>query len=176
LDIGIGLFLSVWIGLWFGVEAKFWFLLFGIGAILAPDLDVPVYVLIKRRIENRTIHKHREILHYPLPFLAVTPAIYFWLGLPASRLWFYAILCHFIHDSVDDDGWGIQWFWPFSKKFFMLTKHSDNMVFEEKERENLAKKHADPNWLRNTVKGKENIWHSAILILGLFCAFLWLLF
>lgn len=171
LDMGIGLLLSFGIGICFGIESKIWFSLAGVGFALAPDLDTLFYLLVKKRIEKRIIYKHREILHFPLIFCFVTPVFCFWLGFPYALLWLTAILCHFIHDSVDDDGWGIQWFWPFSKNYFMITKYSPKIIFTQKEREKLAEKHADPDWWK-----KENFRHSVCLGFGLASIFFWLFY
>lgn len=169
LDIGVGLLLSFGIGIYFGIEGKFWFSLAGVGAVLAPDIDTCVYILLKRRIEKRIIYKHREILHFPLIFGLMTPGFYFWLDFPHALLWLVAILWHFVHDSIDDDGWGIQWLWPFSKNYFMITKRSPRIIFNQKERECLAEKYLDPDWWK-----KENFRHSVVLATGLASTFLWL--
>lgn len=154
LDIGIGL-LGALLQAHFGHEDVTAGLLV-LGAIFAllPDVDFLVSGLRKGSF-FKVDHTHRDLLHHPVPYIAVGGLIVWFLA-PQYTLLFIALsLAHFVHDSMGV-GWGIPWLSPLSDGFGKLFVRRDNspswvsvVWWNRRERDHLIQKHHDPNWNKN---------------------------
>ncbi len=111
LDIGVGILLAAGIAEVFGVPLTPVLVVFGIVAALFPDIDIVTAAFGRWR--------HREITHYPLLYVPVCAAAFFFLPLPYAVLLTLGIAAHFVHDTIGI-GWGIAWLWPFSRRKFLL--------------------------------------------------------
>ncbi len=146
IDIAVGLIIGWLVSLGSG-EHHLWFMLFGVFATLAPDIDFIVWLVRNHWRVNQFAHEHRDLFHKPLllgvggGFLvgAVDP----FFGL----VWFLGTMAHFIHDTLDG-GWGIQWLYPFYQGYFTLASYSPKRHFRNKaEQQAVAAVHGNPHWL-----------------------------
>ncbi len=154
LDIGVGILL----GLWLGPGDQTSSVLLGILFTLLPDIDVLIYFLIKR-FGSKTFKDHREILHYPLPYLAIGGILVLIISPAWLPLFIAASMVQFIHDSVGI-GWGIPWLYPFSRKYFKFFYQYDLKragqsqktvwAWSKQEQHELLDKYGDPEWHKHT--------------------------
>lgn len=135
-DLGLGIITFVWVSIAYEQTTVLGFLL-AVVFVFVPDLDALPELSKRGRLaaskDNPT--DHREMLHKPLLWLALTGMFWMWIGYHGA-IAFFAILMHFLHDSVLT-GWGVPWFAPFSQtriKFFV----------DETNKESLARE----NWIR----------------------------
>lgn len=135
-DLGLGIITFVWVSIAYGQTTLIGFLL-AVVLVFMPDLDALPEISKRGRLaaskDNPT--DHREMLHKPLLWLALTGMFWMWSGYYGA-IAFFVILMHFVHDSVLT-GWGVPWFAPFSQtriKFFV----------DETNKESLARE----NWIR----------------------------
>lgn len=111
-DLGIGLLLTAAVGSVSGQGPSENLLAWGLLGAVWPDIDMIVWWLKEKQPLNEWAHKHRDLLHYPLMAVPLS-------GLVAGAAggWVCGIVCaattmaHFVHDTVDNEGWGIRWFW-----------------------------------------------------------------
>lgn len=156
LDIGLGILIPL--GLAKGLALPFTdsFVLWGIAFFLLPDIDF-VFHMLRGRLKNHD-HKHREGLHYPILFLIIGLVICFY-SLPYGLLFLLCTMAHFIHDSIGI-GWGIQWFYPISKNYYIFFYHYSLSaighlpnkavrILTPQEKRILEEKYADNNWFKN---------------------------
>lgn len=160
-DIGFGILSTILVSLIFKIQPGFW--MFSAGAFfpLAPDFDFLYYY--PRRGDTKNDYRHRDLIHYPLIYLPIG-SIIFWIifGKIWALLFLIASFCHFLHDSIGI-GWGIKWFFPFSKTnfafFYLYSKENKKglckpiLSFNEEELKEAVKIHGDSNWV-------ENIYHK----------------
>lgn len=122
-----------------------------------PDIDF-LYVFFKQK--GNLLHSHREILHKPLIFIILGLIILFFNKI-IGILFILAIFWHFINDTIGI-GWGIQWLWPFSKKFYKLgfinfyraprkprLPFKFLYIWDSEEILEIEEKYGDPDWIKN---------------------------
>lgn len=159
LDIAVGILLSIGASWYFNVELTFILILTSVLFALSPDIDF-LWMLSRMGITKIT-YKHREILHYPLIFLPIGAIVLIPFGKIFVVIFILAAFWHFLNDTLTI-GWGVQWFWPFSKKYYKLL---GGMIYQTldkpklplkffyawtpEEVEGIELKHGDPNWLKN---------------------------
>ncbi len=155
LDVGIGILLSVFISRIFGADLSYGFVLAGVGFSLLPDLDVFVELAKRGRIGGRVQGHHRELTHFPLTYLPAIFLIYAFWGQVYVWLFAWAVLAHFLHDSVGM-GWGLQWLWPFSRKAYKFFSNKDGSLsgrflvsWAPAELREVVYRHGDDHWFKN---------------------------
>jgi len=154
LDIGVGIALSLAISKVFAVEPTALFILGGIAFTLLPDIDAIVELLKYKHLGGYEPRIHREWIHYPLLYIPVALAVYYFWGIAWASLLFLGATAHFIHDSMGI-GWGIKWLGPFSLNNYKLFSEK-NGAFSKRllikwvpeEFAETLKRHHNPNWFR----------------------------
>lgn len=155
-DIGIGIFVSIFVGYFFGVDVSIWLVLFSITFAVLPDADF-LYFYPKKH-DTKYDYKHRDIIHYPLIYLPVGTII---ISIIFGKIWVLAFLLasfgHFLHDSIGI-GWGIKWLYPFTRDnysfLYLYAKEGKGwrkpiFIFREKELPGIVQKYGDSNWVKN---------------------------
>ncbi len=154
-DIGLGIFVALIAVKIFGVDISIQLVGISVLFALLPDADFIVHAIAHRRVGGKYAHTHRDLFHYPLAYLLIGGMIVAYFG----TLWFFvfmsASLAHFMHDSIGI-GWGIKWFYPFSKKTVKLfsTKEGDlsmraSTTWTERELEKVAEEKGNEHWIRD---------------------------
>ena len=157
LDIGSGILTAIFVSWFFGMPVG-GLLAISIAFALLPDADF-IFHTFKRRRHKEHSHRHRELLHYPIPFIAVGTIIASWFGVEYGILFAIASSAHFMHDSIGI-GWGVQWLYPFGKKHYGFiyryqapgrekVKQRILHVWPHEEIDLLVEKHGDPDWIKN---------------------------
>lgn len=102
---------------------------------------------------------HRDGWHYPLLWTAVFVVVFLVYGL---NVWTMsgaiAVLLHFINDSFGT-GWGIQYFWPFTRVSYRLSAKQTNVAVDKdhplvdaytpEEKHVAIKSYGNPNWIND---------------------------
>lgn len=155
LDIAIGIFSSIFVSWFFNFEISSFLVLAGIIFALLPDLDFLVEFIKHGSVGGKVIREHREIIHYPIIYIPIVILIYFLAGIFWTTLFAMGIFAHFIHDSIGI-GWGIKWFWPFSKKSYKFFSEKDGsfsnrlvVSWNPEELKEIVLKYGDPDWIKN---------------------------
>lgn len=157
LDIGLGILLSVFANLYFYLELNIFLVIFCITFTLLPDIDFLISLFTSD--SNKIIHRHRDLLHYPLIFIVLGLFILFLVGEEWGILFIIGSILHFLHDSIGI-GWGVSWLWPFSKNhlaFFRGSLKTERgglpfkflYIWTHEEVDKLMNKYGDFNWIRN---------------------------
>lgn len=172
LDIGIGIFVSIFTSFVFDFEISFWLILISVFFAVAPDVDF-LYFFPKRG-DTKYDHNHRSIIHYPLLYLPAG-TILFWMvfGNIWATVFFFSSLFHFIHDSIGI-GWGVRWLYPFSNRnyafFYLYSKKIKKGLrgfifsFSPKELSKCVSEHGDADWVKNIYYK----WHPIAIVELLF--------
>lgn len=115
LDFAVGTLIVTGIATWWGFTPAFSHLVLGGVLAFLPDFDLIIPILMRRYA--RIPQHHTTIMHRPL-FLIPTSAAAAWiLGGPFWTLVaISAVTWHFLHDSKELGGGGIQWAYPFSQR------------------------------------------------------------
>ncbi|MDP3015176.1 MAG: metal-dependent hydrolase [bacterium] len=155
LDIALGILLSIGMSLYFNIELTLLLISMGIVFVLLPDIDFFIELARHGNVGGKVIREHREVTHFPLLYIPLVVLIFFIFGKMWGVFFGLATLFHFVHDSIGL-GWGIRWFWPFSKnayKFFSEKngKFSKRLVVSWRKDEliDTVAKYGDPNWIKN---------------------------
>lgn len=158
LDIGIGILLSIFGNIYFHTDLTIFFVFICILFALSPDIDYLIYLIKKKGKSNEMAHCHRDILHYPLIFIPSGMLFLSIFSKEYSFLFGLGSFLHFLHDSIGI-GWGIRWFWPFSKNYYAFFRKSVAKekespirficIWEPEEVKKLASEYGDPNWFKN---------------------------
>lgn len=155
LDIGIGILLSIWTSWFFHADLMFILVLAGVIFALLPDIDFFVELIKHGSVGGKVIREHRELIHFPVIYIPVAILIYVAFGAMWAALFSLAILAHFLHDSIGL-GWGIKWFWPFSRRSYKLFSEKNGrfsrrlvVSWNPEELTEVVADHGDPNWIRN---------------------------
>ena len=117
LDIGVGILLALGVAEYFSVEATPFFIVFGVAAVLLPDVDIITIPLFGK-------WHHRTHTHFPLTYIPLIALAFVFLLAPYAVLFALAVLAHFIHDTLGL-GFGIRWLWPFSQRRFLFLVPQD---------------------------------------------------
>ena len=155
LDIGIGILLSVWTSWFFRVDLTLTLILAGIAFALLPDIDFFVEFIKHGSVGGKVIREHRELIHFPIIYIPIVILIFVTYGAMWTALFGLCLLAHFIHDSIGI-GWGIKWFWPFSRKTYKFFSEKDGkfshrlvVSWSPEELTKVVSEYGDPNWIRN---------------------------
>lgn len=176
IDIAVGLIIGFGVSMVTG-EGYFPLMLFGVFVTLAPDIDFIVWLIRHKWKVDQFAHEHRDLLHRPILF-GLGGGVLIGLVHPVyGVVWCIGVTAHFIHDTFDG-GWGIQWFHPFSSRYYTLASYSPKRSFRDKaEQRAVAAVHGNPHWLEegyfkwNTKLMAE----YAVLALAILVILFWLL-
>jgi hypothetical protein len=157
LDISVGILLSIGASQYFNIELTLTLVLISVLFALLPDIDF-LWRFFRYRVISQS---HREILHHPLIFFTAGAVVSFFLNKIIGVLFISATLWHFLNDTIFL-GLGVQWFWPFSNKYFNLfgifgyqTPDKPKLPFKlfyiwaPGQIKEIEQKYGDPNWFRN---------------------------
>ena len=157
LDLSAGILLAIFANFYFGIKLTWYLIIITMVFAISPDIDF-IWNFLKRRIINQS---HREILHHPLFFVFFGAVILFFFSKDFAFLFILAVFWHFLNDTMFM-GLGVQWFWPFSKKYFNLfgilwyqTPGKPKLPFKffyiwtPEQIKEIEKKYGDPDWIRN---------------------------
>lgn len=155
LDIGVGILVSILASYVFGADLSFKLAALSSLSNLIPDLDVFVELAKRGRIGGRVQGHHRKLTHFPITYIPISVLTYYFFG----ELWAFVIsinlLAHFLHDSVCM-GWGIKWFWPFSKRSYKFFSEKDgsfsaNLItsWSPSELKSVVARYGDNHWFRD---------------------------
>ncbi len=158
-DVGLGILVAVVVSQKYGVTDPY---LIGWGILWAflPDIDALPELLKRGEVAAHREHvqDHREKLHMPMFWLIPLWFMSVSFGV-AWEIAFWAILMHFLHDSVFT-GWGVPWFAPFARfriKFFTAYDNSFSLKAEDliriwwrHELPTAITQYGDRNWVWNT--------------------------
>jgi hypothetical protein len=182
LDAGAGILSAFLLSRYLGFPASGIWYAAGVLFALLPDADYLFHLL--RGGSSRHAHRHRELLHRPLPYLLIGTAALFPLGYTWSLIFAAASLLHFIHDSIGI-GWGVQWLWPFRDQHYSFLyiykpRHRKEKlprkllyVWEHAALDELHARYGDEEWIRNIYLR----WHPyAVVELAVFLISLIILF
>ena len=155
LDIAVGIFLAAGVS-WVFAEPLTWQIIAATALLaLFPDIDFWVEFLRHGSVGGKAIREHRELLHYPLSYIPPLAVVFYFAGAFWGTLAILALVWHFLHDSVGA-GWGIRWFWPFSKRPYKFFSEKDGafssrfiVSWNDAELRQIVAEHGDPNWMRN---------------------------
>lgn len=157
LDIGAGILISIFVSRLFDVPLSVTFIIGGIFFALLVDIDYIFYFFSNKSLKN--VHRHRDLLHYPLLYIPLGILFASFINVSWAVLFGLCSLAHFIHDSIGI-GWGVQWFYPFTKDhyaFFYLYQPPNKEKLPKKfiyiwKHENISVldfKYGDDNWIRD---------------------------
>jgi hypothetical protein len=156
LDIGIGILAAVLVSKIFVLPLSLGLVFVGVIFALLPDLD---FILYKAKKDLKNIHKHRNLLHYPLLYIPIGVIVILFFSKPLTILFGICSLLHFIHDSIGI-GWGIKWFFPFSKNSYSFLNiyqppNKEQIpkaflhIWKDEEMDMIVDKYGDENWIKN---------------------------
>jgi len=155
LDIAVGIFLAMGVSRFFHQDLTRTAIAAGIAFTLLPDFDFIVEWFRHGSVGGKVIREHREISHFPLTFIPLVFIAWLVFGAFWAALFGSAILSHFLHDSAGI-GWGIKWWWPFSKKAYKFFSEKNGsfswrfmISWNEEELHEVALRAGDPHWIRN---------------------------
>ena len=155
LDLGVGIFVSIFLSRIFEISLSPVLVAGGILFSLAADLDVFVELAKRGRIGGRVQGHHRELTHFPLTYIPVVFLIYIFAGKIYALLFGLAVLAHFLHDSVGM-GWGLKWWWPFSNKAYKFFSEKDGsfssnlmVSWRPQELKETIVQYGDDHWFKN---------------------------
>lgn len=148
MDIGVGMLIGVLVNFLTTNEPNIYFVIFGIFAALAPDIDYMIYMIKNNWKRDKYSHNHRDLLHHPILF-SVCGAVIFYVVNPAlGMIWFCGTMYHFVHDTFN--AWGIRWGSPFLKQYILIAGYSPKNIIRNKEEQALlVEKYGNDNWLKD---------------------------
>ncbi len=148
LDIAIGIGGALLFAFFTEHELTTLLLLVSICLALLPDLDF-VWHLFRGKAIDKHAHEHRNLLHYPLLLLPFVFCCAFPFGFEYALLATVLTGGHFVHDSIGI-GWGVQWLYPFDKRYFKFFEDGKNLCGRSPEQVAFAaERHGDDDWLKN---------------------------
>jgi LexA-binding, inner membrane-associated putative hydrolase len=163
LDIAIGIIGAIIASKFLAMPLTAFLVVASIFFSLSPDADFLIHLFLIRKTDKFS-HEHRDILHNPLVFIPAGFLIIAPISVLFAVLFAVMSLAHFIHDSLGI-GWGVRWFYPFSKKYY---KYSHGFVgWTPEEQHALAEEHGDPDWLKHHLSSREFIAECVSLVLAL---------
>jgi len=154
LDIALGIFGAIAFAKIENINLSLILIIIGILFALLPDIDFVFYWMKGKKLNAQT-HTHRELLHSPLIFISVGFLIILSINIPLAFLFAILTFLHFVHDSIGI-GWGVQWFYPFSHRFYKLFSTKDGKFSKKlvvswapEEQKIAAEQWGDKNWIKN---------------------------
>ncbi len=149
--------MAIFANFYFDVELTWYLIMIVVIFAVSPDIDF-LWKFFRYKITNQS---HREILHHPLVFIPFGIIILFPFSKIFAFLFAMATFWHFLNDTIFM-GLGVQWFWPFSQKYFNLfgilgyqTPGKPKLPFrffytwKPEQIKEIEEKYGDPNWIRN---------------------------
>lgn len=138
------------------------FIILGIIFALLPDIDFLIYIFLKsKNILPKSLLDHREIFHYPLPYLIFGSLLVYLINPNFIYLFVINSSWHFLHDSIGE-GWGIPWLLPLNDNRYKLfyqydlrqANHPQKLIWiwTKEEQEELINKFGDPQWYRHKLE------------------------
>lgn len=126
LDIAVGILFALGIGELYFEQTPYWFVILGVVFSLLPDIDGVLW-LLRPKVRSVWYTMHRKYTGYPL--LYIIPAIFVFIifGKEIGLLFSVCIFMHHLHDTFFI-GWGVMWFWPFSKRKYKFFPDKDGSV------------------------------------------------
>jgi len=157
LDIGAGILLAILTTELFNLPLTTAFLVGGI--VFALLMDINYIFHLGKGGSSKNIHKHRDLLHHPLLYIPLGISLISFFNFTWAILFGLCSFVHFMHDSIGI-GWGVQWLYPFSKKYYVFfyhyrPSHVGGASFEliqswkHEDIDDLAEKYGDPDWIKN---------------------------
>lgn len=130
LDIAVGILLSLGIGEIYFEQTPYWFVILGIIFSLLSDIDGVLW-LVQPKVRSAWYKIHRSYTGYPLLYVVPSFLTFLFFGKEIGVLFTLCVFMHHLHDTFFI-GWGVMWFWPFSKrkyKFFPDRNGSVTSMF-----------------------------------------------
>lgn len=112
IDFASGLLVYVVVSWLFHEPLQMIWTSFAVFCSILPDLDIPPYLVWRKRMGWVSHH----LIHFPLVFMAIGLGICWFSGY-AGALFLGGALAHFLHDTATTPH-GIRWLWPFSQAGF----------------------------------------------------------
>jgi len=181
LDIALGLVAASAYAFLSGLGLTPQLLMLGVAFALLPDADFLISAARKRSF-LKVDHTHRDLLHYPLPYLLVGGLITQALAPALVPLFLILSIAHFVHDSVGI-GWGIPWLFPLVQGHLKLFSDreggfswTDAVFWKPEERARLVARHHDPDWIAHHHRGfsRTVAVELALLLVALAVLIIWL--
>jgi len=151
LDIGLGILAAILITHFASLNFNLWIVAAGIIFTLLPDLDFIIY-FIKRGKSDEFSHTHRNLFHNPFLFIPIGFLIFIFININLAYLFVICALIHFLHDSIGL-GWGIRWWYPFSKKYYKFFSDQQGKItsnflisWTPEEQNQAASQFGNPHW------------------------------
>lgn len=132
---------------------------------LAPDTDIPLNEFWRISIKKEKVfsfntildefsYTHKFLFHKPLVVIPLCYVLGFILKNHILAL-FFALppSYHFVHDTIDNNFDGVQWFWPFNKLSYKI-RFRGGVRMERKNKLQLAQKAAAKASQRKRRSGK----------------------
>ncbi len=155
-----------------GFDISLYFVFFGCLVAISPDLDFLLYYKMHKKVDHFA-HKHRDILHYPLPYGFIGFAVFSFFDFKLGIIWLLGTLAHFIHDTLES-GWGIKWFYPFWNKYINLKLDGPRVkiIMTKEEQDKIAAEYGNSEWLQGSISKKRFLIEVIIFLILLFLVFL----
>lgn len=111
-----------------GTPIAWWHFAVGVVCAMLPDVDAIPELVTRKKISASVVHEgdHRELLHYPLAWLAVGGLLAWTYGF-FGFVFLIAVMLHFLNDLYGT-GWGIAVFWPLSRRRYKLLGRRVNRM------------------------------------------------
>lgn len=120
IDVPLGVVIYVIVSWFFGEAFNHWVLVLTIFFAFFPDLDLIPFLLFRKRL--RLVSHH--IIHFPTVLVSMGSVSLLILTGNAYLVVLFGlcVAAHFVHDSFTSQA-GIRWFWPFSKRAYVLRDY-----------------------------------------------------
>lgn len=181
VDVGLSLIYAVLVSKFFSVPLNVVLITLSVVFGLLPDIDAPIEIIQRGALGGKEAGFHRELTHYPIIYLPILFLVSLFFGSFWGALLAINVISHLLHDSFWP-GWGLKWFWPFSKRNYMVFadrvtgRLSTNLVASWSPAELAATMHkfGDANWFRRMYLNLSPllVFEVSILIVGLLVLYL----
>lgn len=178
-DIGIGFLIASLMGALAEQSPAIGFILLGAGGALAPDIDALVWLVRSRGRIDEWMHRHRDLLHYPLLFVPVAALVGWTIqGSMGAVLLAGCSFAHFLHDS-GSEGWGIRWLWPLDRRYFQFVRSTggwERRIWTRQEQDAAVRRGGDARWFKRAYgRGGDRLKMELIMFgTGTLAAAIWL--
>lgn len=123
LDIGFGILGAMAYAAAQAAALDLRLILISIAFALLPDLDF-IFQGLRRGGFSEVDATHRDLIHNPIIYVLAGSALVALWDIGFVPLFTILSLLHFLHDSVGI-GWGVRWFYPFSKRYYKFFSEYD---------------------------------------------------